>query len=643
MSVRLLLTALGAVATLFVASTVDAQPVRSARNANYTIEVSLDARAKTLRATERITWRNITHNPTSELQFHVYWNAWVDERSTWMRESQRFRDVDPRADDLARFTLGRISLDGSGAQADLTAGVRYIAPDDGNADDRTVMQVPLPAPVQPGETISVSVSWTAKVPRTFDRTGTIGNYYLIAQWFPKLGVLEDTGWNCHQFHSMTEFFSDYGVYDVRMTVPTGWVLGATGREQSAQDNGNGTTTHRYVQEDVHDFAWTASPDFLVRTARFEENGLPPVDMRLLLQPEHLAQAERHFAATRSALRRYGQWFGPYPYGHITIVDPAFQSDSGGMEYPTLFTAGTSWLVSRQVTLSTPEEVVIHEAGHQFWYGIVGSNEFEHAWMDEGINTYATGRAIAADYPDVFLDRYYFGGFIPWTFRDVRLSRATDYNRLWDYRRGATEDTLGSMSYRQRQDTVRYLAYDKPAVWLHTLENWLGWDSVQRALSASFAEGAFGHPGPSVVLRNLQQHTDRDINRFVTETYRQSAVFDYSIGEVSATARNGQQESRVLVRRLGDGVFPVEVLVTFTNGDQITERWNGESRWREFTYLRPTAVQSAVVDPSRQLLLDVNFTNNSRTVEPRAQDAGAKWTLKWLVWLQDALLTWGLFA
>ena len=103
-----------------------------------------------------------------------------------------------------------------------------------------------------------------------------------------------------------------------------------------------------------------------------------------------------------------------------------------------------------------------KAKRAIWYGIVGSNEFEHAWMDEGINTYATGRTIAADYPDVFLDRYYFGGFIPWTFHDVRLSRATDYNRLWDYRRGATEDTLGSMSYRQRQDTVRYLAYDKPA-------------------------------------------------------------------------------------------------------------------------------------------------------------------------------------
>lgn len=640
---RALPTAAFAALIVLAGLTASAQTPRSPRNANYQITVSLNPQTRGLTATETITWRNITTNPTSELQFHLYWNAWVDTNSTWMRESRRFREFDARASNLAEFALGRVELVSDTPAVNLSESVEYIAPDDGNSDDRTVMRVPLPRTVQPGESISVSIAWTAKVPRTFDRTGAIGNYYFIAQWFPKLGVLEDTGWNTHQFHSTTEFFADYGVYDVTIRVPTGWIVGATGLEQGEQTTTSGTTTHRFLQEDVHDFAWTTSPDFVVKTARFEEDGLPPVEMRLLMQPEHVGQTERHVAATRSALRRYGSWFGAYPYGHITIVDPAYQSDTGGMEYPTLFTAGTSWLISADVTPSTPEEVVVHEAGHQFWYGLVGSNEFEHAWMDEGINTYATGRALAEDYPTTRLDKYYFGGFVPWTFTDVRLSRATDWNRLWDYRRGATEDTLASLSYRQRQDTVRYLAYDKPAVWLATLENWLGWSSVQKALSASFVEGSFAHPQPGVVLQNLQKYADRDINRFLTQTYRQSAVFDYSVADISAEPRSGQQESRVLVRRLGDGVFPVDVLITFENGDQITEQWNGEARWREFTYLRASAVRSAVVDPRRTLLLDVNFTNNSRTTEPKAGAAATKWSLKWLVWLQDSLMTWGLFA
>ena len=102
-------------------------------------------------------------------------------------------------------------------------------------------------------------------------------------------------------------------------------------------------------------------------------------------------------------------------------------------------------------------------------------------------------------------------------------------------------------------------------------------------------------------------------------------------------------SRVRVRRLGDGIFPVDVRLTFDDGEVRTERWDGEARWHEFTHTGPSGVRSAEVDPTRTLLLDVNFTNNSRTLQPRAGEAARKWSLRWMVWLQDALLTWGLFA
>src|SRR5207253_6384825 len=134
---------------------------------------------------------------------------------------------------------------------------RFIASDDGNPDDRTVVSASLPQPVQPGATLTIEVTWTARVPRPVSRTGVIGNYYFIAQWFPKLGVLQDDGWNCHQFHSGTEFFSDYGVYDVRLMVPATWVVGATGVERP-------DGPHHFYQEDVHDFAWTTSPDYIER-------------------------------------------------------------------------------------------------------------------------------------------------------------------------------------------------------------------------------------------------------------------------------------------------------------------------------------------------------------------------------------------
>ena len=144
--------------------------------------------------------------------------------------------------------------------------------------------------------MNVQIRWSARVPRTFARTGAIADFYFLAQWFPKIGVLEDGGWNCHQFHAATEFFADFGVYDVRLTVPNGWIVGATGRERSRRDEGDGTTTHRYYAEDVHDFAWTTSPHYMERTATFEDPRLPPVDDA----PAAAAGARR---PGRAALRR----------------------------------------------------------------------------------------------------------------------------------------------------------------------------------------------------------------------------------------------------------------------------------------------------------------------------------------------------
>ena len=325
---------------------------RSPRNANYSIDVELDPASRTVTGRSVVSWRNISGRPTSELQFHLYWNAWRNTDSTWMRERIRAgRGPGGRYDDSPAerpagdwsyidVTAVRLLAGDAAPLTDLTARGTFIAPDDGNQADQTVLSVPLPGAVAPGESVTVELAWTAHVPRTFARTGAVGNYFFIAQWFPKLGVLEDTGWNTHQFHAGTEFYADYGVYDVRITVPRGWVVGATGRERERHDTPKGTTTHRYVQEDVHDFVWTTSPDYVVKTATFEHPSLPRTELRLLLQPEHVGQAERHFAATRATLKYYGEWFGPYPYGHLTIVDPAWQSSAGGMEYPTLFTAGT---------------------------------------------------------------------------------------------------------------------------------------------------------------------------------------------------------------------------------------------------------------------------------------------------------------
>ena len=633
----------------------------SPRNANYSIDVELNPAARTLSARGVVSWRNITTRPTSELQFHLYWNGWRNTESTFMREAAGlpWLPTGPQPEDWAAIDVTAIRLvtgGGTAPLADLRGVARFIAPDDGNPNDRTLLSLPLPQPIEPGQTITLELAWTARIPRTFTRTGAIGDFFFIGHWFPKVAVLGEDGWKAHQFHAMTEFFADFGVYDVRMTVPRGWVVGATGREREKRNTGSGTI-HRYVQEDVHDFAWTTSPDFVERKARFEHPRLPAVEMRLLLQPEHVDQAERHFAATRAALKLCGEWFGAYPYGHLTIVDPAWQSGAEGMEYPTLFTAGTRWLAPAGT--DEPEDVTIHETGHQFWQGLVATNEFEHAWMDEGLTQYSTARVLHETYHHVAHTERFFGGFIPWVFREARLTRLTSAG-LHGYRWGPESDLPAAPSWRLDPATGPLLVYYKPALWLQTLEGYLGWPRVQRGLALYFERGRFAHPTPETLFSSLSQAAGRDLRWFFDQVHRSSNTFDYAVGEVTSTIRGAEGlgndsrqfldgstrqqtwRSQVVIRRHGAAVFPIEVLVRFEDGSEQREQWDGRDRWARFAYERPARVVAVQVDPRQVLALDVNRTNNSWAVEPQTRKAGRQWSARWWVWAQDLIVTYGFF-
>lgn len=624
---------------------------RSPRNASYDIEVRLDHAARTLTGRETIRWRNISANPTRELQFHLYWNAWRNAESTFLRE-RRLGGVTttPRSDAWGSTDVSalRVRQGSSTSAANLTAQMHFIAPDDGNGEDRTVMAVPLPYEVQPNETVQIEVEWKAKIPRPFARTGYVDDYYFIAQWFPKLGVLEDRGWNTHQFHAVTEFYSDYGVYDLRLTVPRGFVVGSSGQQTMRADNQDGTTTHRYRGEDIHDAAWTASPNYIEVKRTFEHSALPAVDMRLLILPEHRGQADRFFDATAAALKYYGEWFGAYPYGYITVIDPAFQSQADGMEYPTLFTGRARWLAPRDVTV--PEATTAHEAGHQFWYGIVGSNEFEHAWMDEGLNTFSTARAMDEAFGRSFVERRYFGGFVPWVFRDIPVIREIDGNRLPGFRPAAEADAPATSTYLYWPSTATLITYNKTALWLHTLERHLGWPVLQRIMSTYFERYKFRHPYPEDFFAVVSEVSGKDMTWFFDQTYRGSSEFDYGVQDFSSgkirlkpDATTDGYRTIVVVRRYGEAIFPVDVETTFKNGQKVTERWDGAERRTIYTYERPSQAVSVRVDPNRVLLLDVNYTNNTRTLQPRASEASLKWGLKWLVWLQDVMLTYAFFV
>ncbi len=634
----------------------------SPRNANYTIHVRLDPEARLLTGRQIVRWRNLQARPSHHLWFHLYWNAWRNDQSTWMREDrlrERRAIEEPGPEDWGYLTIGAARL----GTRDLLPAARFVSPDDDNALDRTVWLLRLPEPVPPGGSVEVELHWRARVPSFFARTGVRGDYYFIAHWFPALGVFAPEGWRCRQFHAATEFFSDYGVYDVEITLPERFVVGATGRRVETREGPNDLVTHHFQAEDVHTFAWTASPDYLEIEDRFETEGLPPVDLRLLLLPEHRGQAARHLEATKVALDRYGRWYGPYPYGTLTVVDPAWGSDAGGMEYPTLFTAGTRlW---NPPAGAEPESVTLHEAGHQFWYGMVGNDEFDHAWLDEGLNSFSDERAFADAYGEPAQVHRFLAppgldeeGFLPVVLPGFTRGGRVHLERLDGYRPHATSDVQRHPSWTYHPASGRRLSYHKTSLWLGTLEQRFGWEQLRSVLAAFFARGQFAHPTAEDFLATAREVGGTELADAV-EDFLTDDDFDYAVESAVSleTAPRGLVEeggalvlhepeepaaatttyrSEVVVRRHGNGSFPVDVLLVFEDGSEVSQRWNGRGRWRLFTATRPAKLRYAAVDPEGELLLDLSPTNNTLLLEPRARFPAAKWAARWLVWFQDWL-------
>jgi hypothetical protein len=266
-------------------------------------------------------------------------------------------------------------------------------------------------------------------------------------------------------------------------------------------------------------------------------------------------------------------------------------------------------------------------------------------MDEGLNTFSEARVLAEAFSPDFHVQHFFGGFVPWQFRDIPLSRATDGNRLAGYRPAARMDAAATPTYMYWPGTAGAITYNKTALWLATLERLLGWDTLQKIMSTYFSRWAFKHPAPEDFFRVANEVSGRDLTWFFDETVRGSNVFDYAVDlfESERDAERSRYETVVAVRRVGEALFPVDLLVTFEDGSTARERWDGRDRWKLYRYTRSAKAKQAVVDPDRVLLLDLNYTNNSRTLQPRAGEASRKWMLTWLAWAQDLLMTYGFFA
>jgi peptidase M1-like protein len=610
-----------------------------AHTANYRMQATYDAAAHTINGHEVLTWHNTTREAAPDLYFHLYLNAFANTRSSFVRETGEawvdWLKLHPHG--WGYITIQAIRIAG----VDLTPRMQFVHPDDDNTEDRTVFRLPLATAVAAGATVEVEIDFVAKLPKVVARSGYAGPFAFAGQWFPKIGVYQDGAWNCHQYHLTTEFFADFGVYDVTLTVPRDAVVGATGELRDEHANNDGTKTLHFGADDVHDFAWTIDPRFKVI-----EDVVEGTRVRLLLQPGHVGQAARHLGAAAAALQRYREWIGPYPYPSLTIVDPGpGGARAGGMEYPTLITVGTAWWMPRGLRL--PEFVTVHEFGHQYWYGLVANNEFEEAWLDEGINSYVEGRIMdatygAAGYIDLF--GLHFNSRVEQRLRYITEAQHDPMIRpAWQF--------LDRTSYSA-------VTYAKTALVLDTLEGLVGEPAVRTALRDYFTRWRFRHPHGTDFLQAVHDSTGQDLSWYFDQLVSGTEVLDYAVTRVDAEEQHGfggyplpagqaeeevtpqppaekRYRNEVLVERLGGVRLPVDVQIAFEDGSITNEHWDGRDRWKRFEYIGGLRVEWATVDPQRTMPLDVNRLNNSRM-----REAGTRGVVRiagrWGFWFQNLI-------
>lgn len=637
----------------------------SARVVDYEIDARYDEEEHRVEGRAHITWRNNGPAPVHEIPFHLYMNGFRAEDTAWMRQGRGSHRAHGQSEDnpwgyIDIETVERlqgIGSDGNPARTPLTHR---------EADEPSLMTVSLDTPVDPGQAVEFEIAFVTQFPEVFARTGFSGRFVMAGQWFPKPGVLHaDGSWRAHPFTLYSEFYADFGHYEVHLDLPADLVAGASGILVSSTTEGSRQLLH-YRAEMVHDFAWTAGPDLFEAWDDYEG-----IRIRALVPEERAADASAHLAAQRAALESMEARFGPYPWSTITLIDPPEGAGgAGGMEYPTFYTTSAPYHLPPTLrALGFDHRVggeftTIHEFGHQYFQGLLASDEFSQPWLDEGLNTFSN-MLVYVDWhgPD--------DAHGPWLARFAGHELGLYDGLRLDMKPGGPLQPVDQPANRFTPLVGQYgsLTYRKTAAIMLTLRRVLGAEAFDHTMRRYADEFRFRHPRGAdlegTFVRELGEHvvlgrTDDDqpitlsIPEYFEQALRSTKTVDFRVHKVTNRPAQGdagwhrdehgalvggdpperteedsrsdeQLEAVVVVHRAGEMIIPVEVEVEFDDGSTARVLWDGRGRYRVLRW-PGRRVRSASIDPEGRLVLEGRRWNNTRFAHERHPEQTVSQTL-----------------
>jgi hypothetical protein len=492
---------------------------------NYRIDVSLNDTAHTLDGFVKMEYTNNSPDTLFFIWFHVWPNAFKNDKTAFSEQLL----LNGRTDFYfskkeERGYINRLDFKVNNSTAATEDHPQYI----------DVIKLLLPQPLPPQQSITISTPFHVQLPKNFSRGGHIGQSYQITQWYPKPAVYDRKGWHPMPYLDQGEFYSEFGNYDVRITVPENYVVAATGQLQNDAEkkwllqranynwqpewitippatktkyakpkkvlkefpaSASATKTLQYTQTHVHDFAWFADKRFIVQ----QQNVLLPGNKEVLAATYYLPASKNSWKNATSyiakTLETRSKWLGVYPYATATVVEGP-QGFEGGMEYPTIT------IVNVDSSAAAIESVIEHEVGHNWFYGILASNEREHPWMDEGVNSYYDERYDEA-YPheDAHTSKF-VEKRIPKDLESLALRQLYATNK---------DQPIATASEKFTSYNYGLVAYTKTAAWLQLLEKQLGRTTFDSAMKSYYAQWQFKHPYPEDFKEALENSTRKNLD------------------------------------------------------------------------------------------------------------------------------------
>jgi hypothetical protein len=587
---------------------------------NYTIKVELDDKQHVLKGHETFEYINHSPHTLSFIYIHLWPNAYADGSTALA--NQLYQD----GNDLLKFvTEEKRGYIDSLNFTSLGVSLNW----EYDKEHKDIAKINLSKPLLPGEKVTISTPFKVKLPTgDISRLGHIDQSYQITQWYPKPAVFDHEGWHQMPYLNQGEFYSEYGSYDVEITLPENYVVGATGDLQTEKEqeflakkvaeteeklahftentkllkeandfplSSEKFKTIRYTQSKVHDFAWFADKRFEVLQGEVElPHSKRIVTTWAMFVPNSIKLWKDALEYLNDGTYYYSLWNGDYPYNQVTAVDGTI-SAGGGMEYPNVTVIGTTHDAHEL------EVVIVHEVGHNWFYGILGSNERVNGWMDEGLNTLNEVRYIQTKYPDntkladmILNGKFNFHGLCYHDLNDISYRMVAAL---------AIDQPIQTHSADFRSLNYGVIMYQKTGLVFDYLKYYLGEELFDQAMRTYYDEWKFKHPQPNDIRSSIEKTTQQDLSWLFEDLIQTTNHIDYKISRVKFE----DNQTRIKVKNKGNVFGPIPVSVFDSSGVQKTEWLSAglKKGWLTFEGI----YTQAEIDPLRQLP-EVNRQNNT---------------------------------